>query len=144
MIDVRQIESLLKVNGLAKTSADEEIRSVLLSARFKEEEVETALMVLRENTVTKQTKVDGLHKVFRTDQALRPDEISKLLGIDVDITEGVNVDNVGQSNGFSLLQFIFLWTASIALAVGSVLFYMYSHEIGLFHKTSSLVIINDH
>lgn len=140
MIDLHHIESLLSINGLAKTAPDEEIRSVLLSARFKEEEVDTALMVLRENIVTKQTKVDGLHKVFRTDQALRPDEISRLLGIDVDISDGISVDNVGQSNGFTLVQFIILWVASIALAVGAVFFYMYSHQMGVFHPASSVAI----
>lgn len=144
MIDPRHIEALLRINGLAKTAADEEIRSVLLSARFKEDEVETALMILRENTLTKQTKVDGLHKVFRTDEALRPDEISKLLGIDIDIKEGINVQSVSQSNGFSLFQFLILWVTSIILALGSVFFYMYSHQMGFFHPTVNVALTNDH
>ena len=36
-------------------------------------------MVLRENTKTNQTRVDGLHKVFRSSEALNSEEISQLL-----------------------------------------------------------------
>ncbi len=143
MIDPRHVESLLRVNGLAKTAPDEEIRSVLLSARFKEDEVETALMVLRENTLTKQTKVDGLHKVFRTDEALKPDEISRLLGIDVDIRETITVEERNKNRNFTFLQFVILWLTSIILAVSSVLFYMYSHQMGVFHPDVNVALNDD-
>ena len=143
MIDPRHVESLLRVNGLAKTAPDEEIRSVLLSARFKEDEVETALMVLRENTLTKQTKVDGLHKVFRTDEALKPDEISRLLGIDVDIRETITVEERNKNRNFTFLQFVILWLTSIILAVSSVLFYMYSHQMGVFHPGVNVALNDD-
>lgn len=143
MIDPRHIEALLRINGLAKTAADEEIRSVLLSARFKEDEVETALMVLRENTLTKQTKVDGLHKVFRTDEALKPDEISRLLGIDVDIRETITVEERNKNRNFTFLQFVILWLTSIILAVSSVLFYMYSHQMGVFHPDVNVALNDD-
>ena len=139
MIDPHHIESLLRINGIEKTAPDEQIRSVLLSARFKEDEVETALMILRENTLTKQTRVDGLHKVFRSDEALRPDEISKLLGIDVDIRQPVPAEEILSNSGLSLLHFVVLWVTSIILAVSSVLFYMYSHEMGVFHQDSNVI-----
>lgn len=138
MIDKKHIESLLKINGIEKTAPDEVIRSVLLSARFKDDEVETALMVLRENVDTKQTKVDGLHKVFRTDQNLKPSEISELLGIDVNLTEQVIVGATPKE--YSVLQFILLWTTSLILAVTCILFYMYSHKIGVFHPEVNLVL----
>ena len=137
MIDKKHVESLLKINGIEKTAPDEEIRSVLLSARFKDDEVETALMVLRENVDTKQTKVDGLHKVFRTDQALKPSEISQLLGIDVNLSEKVVVNSTTKE--YSLFQFVLLWLTSIILAVTCILFYMYSHKIGVFHPQMNLV-----
>ena len=139
MIDKKQIESLLRINGIEKTAADEEIRSVLLSARFKNDEVETALMVLRENIDTKQTKVDGLHKVFRTDEGLKPSEISQLLGIDVEVRERVAV--VSKTKEHSLLQFILLWLTSIILAVTCILFYMYSNQMGVFHPDVRLTLL---
>jgi hypothetical protein len=142
MIDPHHIESLLRINGLEKTAPDEQIRSVLLSARFKEDEVDTALMILRENTQTKQTRVDGLHKVFRTDEALRPDEISRLLGINVEIREPITPSPVSPNGSFTLVQFIVLWVASTILAVSAILFYMYSNQMGFFHEEVNTAQLN--
>lgn len=137
MIDSRHIESLLKVNGLQKSAPDEQIRSVLLSARFKEDEIETALMVLRENINTKQTKVDGLHKIFRTDQTLSSAEISKLLGINVDI-DSINVVEASHKNDIKAWQMMLLWVASLLLALGGIMMYMYSTHTGVFHPTMNM------
>lgn len=137
MIDPHHIESLLKVNGLQKTAPDEQIRSVLLSARFKEDEIETALMILRENINTKQTKVDGLHKVFRTDQTLSSAEISKLLGINVDI-DSINVVETTHRNDMKAWQMMLLWVASLILALAGIMMYMYSTHTGVFHPTMNM------
>lgn len=137
MIDSHHIEALLKVNGLQKTAPDEQIRSVLLSARFKEDEIETALMVLRENINTKQTKVDGLHKVFRTDQTLSSAEISKFLGINVDI-DSVSVADTVPRNDMKAWQMMLLWTASLFLALAGIMTYMYSTQTGVFHPTMDM------
>ena len=138
MTDRRQIESILKVNGIAPTAADEEIKSVLLSARFNDDEVDTALMILRENTKTNETRVDGLHKVFRTDNGLQPAEITKLLGIDIELTsaETVNTD----PRRFSLFELVLLSLASSLLAIVCLLMYMYSEGIGWFHPSAEPVI----
>lgn len=138
MTDKRQIEAILKVNGLAATSPDEEIKSVLLSARFNHDEVDTALMILRENVRTNETRVDGLHKVFRTDTALRPAEVSKLLGIDIDISD--ERANRRDPKRFSLLELTLLSVASSLLAIVCLLMYMYSEGIGWFHPSAEPVI----
>ena len=138
MFDKKQIESILKVNGIASTAPDEEIRSILLSARFNNDEVQTALMVLRENVKTNKTHVDGLHKVFRTDQALQPAEISQLLGIDVDLE--TPLERQHSSQRYTLFQVFLLWTASILIATTAVMYYMHAQQMGLFHSTSTAVI----
>ncbi len=138
MTDKRHIESILKVNGIAPTAADEEIKSVLLSARFNEDEVDAALMVLRENVKTNETRVDGLHKVFRTDGGLRPAEISKLLGIDIELTDADSVRT--DPRRFSLLELVLLSLASSLLAIVCLLMYMYSEGIGWFHPSAEPVI----
>ncbi len=117
-------------------SADEKIRSVLLSARYSKDEVDTAIMVLRENTKTNSTRVDGLHKIFRTDEGLRPEEISQLLGIDVDISDSIASRSKGRE--LSIFQYIIVWSASIVLAIAGLMFYMYLHEVGLFHPAGVL------
>ena len=43
MIEKRNVEAFLKVNGIPPTAKDEEIRSILLSARWNNNEVDTAL-----------------------------------------------------------------------------------------------------
>lgn len=136
MINREQVEAILKINGVAPGSPDESIRSVLLSARYSKDEVDTAIMVLRENSLTNKTRVDGLHKIFRTDEALKPDEISQLLGIEVDITDEVAPQS--KARDFSGLQYISVWLLSVLLAVSSILFYMYIHKIGLFHPSIGL------
>jgi len=138
MFDKNHLETLLKINGIHKSAPDDEIRSVLLSARFKDDEVDTALMILRENPLTKQTHVEGLHKVFRTDTGLKPSEISNLLGIEVNMDQ--NVITAKKKNlKLSFLQFVLLWLISLTLAVLAVLAYMYSNNMGVFRTYPSSV-----
>lgn len=132
-----QIESVLKTNGVAPTSPDEQIRSVLLSARYSKDEVDTAIMVLREDIKTKKTRVDGLHKVFRTNEGLNPDEISQLLGIEVNVTH--RIEDVAAGKSAYGVQNIIIWILSILIAVCGLAFYMYMNKIGFFHPSTGLV-----
>lgn len=134
MINRDQIETILKINGVAPGSPDDKIRSVLLSARYSKDEVNTAIMVLRENTTTNETRVDGLHKIFRSDEGLKPEEISQLLGIDVDISDRVSARK--KARNLSTFQYVIVWTASAILAITGLMMYMYVHEVGLFHPAS--------
>ncbi len=136
MINREHIESILKINGVVPGSPDEQIRSVLMSARYSKDEVDTAIMVLRENVKTKATRVDGLHKIFRTNDSLRPEEISQLLGIEVNIDQ--TVSSQSKNNDLSKLQFALVWFTSVVLAVSGIVFYMYLHKIGIFHPSVAL------
>tara|TARA_B100001989_G_C24545207_1_gene470248 strand:- start:2203 stop:2628 length:426 start_codon:yes stop_codon:yes gene_type:complete len=135
MIRKEQVEAILKVNGVPTDSPDDQIRSVLLSASYQENEIDAALMVLRENTETHETKVQGLHKVFRTDQPLAPDEISSLLGINVDINDLPHRNRAKRSRSFSAAQVVSICVISVTAAVCGMLFVMYLHEVGVFHPT---------
>jgi hypothetical protein len=138
MIDRDHIERVLKLNGLQPTAKDEEIKSILLSARYKEHEVDAAIMVLRENKNTNKTKVDGLHKVFRTDELLNSEEISSLLGVDVNLEERV----LAGSNARKVTMFsqVLLSIVAILLALVALLLYMYVSKVGLFHHTSAFTL----
>lgn len=138
MIDRSHIEAILKVNGVSASSPDEHIRSVLLSARYNKDEVDTAIMVLREDIVTKKTRVDGLHKVFRTDQALNSSEIAQLLGIEVDITD--RIEARGSVERMSYIYYIALWLLSVIFATGSILFYMHIQQVGVFHPNAQAFV----
>ena len=132
MIKREQVEAILKINGVAPGSDSEEIRSVLLSARYSKDEVDTAIMVLREDTKTNKTRVDGLHKVFRSDEALSPSEISQLLGIEVNIDQSPR-STQSKGRGITSLQFVGVWVLSLLIALGGIFGYMYIAKVGVFH-----------
>lgn len=135
MIDREHIERLLKLNGLEETAADEEIKSILLSARYKEHEVDAALMVLRENKDTNRKKIDGLHKIFRTDDLLDSKEISDLLGIDINLEDRVVAGSSARE--MPMLGQVLLSIVAVLVALTALILYMYIEDIGLFHHTSA-------
>lgn len=141
MIEKQHIEAILKVNGLPPTAPEEEIRSVLISSRYNNDEIDTAIMVLKENTVTNVSHVDGLHKVFRTDMGLKPSEISKLLGIDVAVRPD-SVQRGNETRQASLMYHIVIWTISLIAAIVAITTYMYITDIGVFHHTSAFKFPN--
>lgn len=132
-MEKQDIETILKINGVSPEAPDEEIRSVLLSARYNKDEVDTAVMVLKENTKTHQTRVDGLHKVFRSDEALNPQEISALLGIEVEVKE-LNLDKKSRRE-MTTVQSVFVGVVATIIAVCGVLFAMYVNHVGIFHPS---------
>ena len=135
MLQKKDIETILKINGVSVGAPDEEIRSVLLSARYNNDDVDTAIMVLRENTKTHQTRVDGLHKIFRSDEGLKPAEISALLGIEVEVGE-VTIDR-NKNREMSYLQTTIVSLLAAGLALAGVFAAMYFYEVGAFHPTAS-------
>lgn len=129
------IEHILKLNGLAPTAPDEEIRSVLVSAKWQDEEVETALTVLREKIDSNFSRVDTLHNVFLTDKRLTPEAIHSLLGIDMELSmEEVALDREHKKS-ISFLQIMTIVVYATLLAFGSILVVMYVQNFGIFHPS---------
>ena len=135
MLQKKDIETILKINGVSSGALDEEIRSVLLSARYNNEDVDTAIMVLRENTKTHQTRVDGIHKIFRSDEGLKPAEISALLGIEVEVNEVAIERN--RNREMTYLQTTIVTVLAVSIALAGVFISMYVYEVGVFHPTAS-------
>jgi hypothetical protein len=133
MLDSRQIEAILQVNGVSPTSPDETIRSILLSAKYTNDEVETAITILRENKSTNVSRLDGLHKVFRSDVILKPEEISALLGIEVELSE-VSM-KVHRTQGLTNFQIFLYACITIVLSLLGLLFAMYISQSGPFHHS---------
>lgn len=139
MIDKNQVENFLKANGIPPTAKDEEIRSMLLSARWNNNEVDTALMVLKENRKSKATHIDTLHKVFQSDERLSPSEISALLGIDVTIT-GEDVNDIQEKLvRAQKLQIRLGLMLSVVIALASVTFIMYQEKAGIFYQPATAI-----
>lgn len=137
MIDRKHVEQILKLNGLTDTAPDEEIRSVLISARWNKEDVETAITVLRENVNTHKSRVDTLHDVFLTDKRLSPEAIHSLLGIDVQINAN-ELENLRVSRrNLYRWQIISIFILALLISTISILAMMYLQGFGFFHPSMS-------
>ncbi len=134
MFQREQIEQLLRLNGVSVNDSDEEIKSVLISAQWHKDDVEAAVLVLRENKKSHETHVDSLHKVFRTDERLRPETISSLLGIQMDVTaKDIEVRNKRAQGVLSAPQIAKITLMSLILSLVFVLAGMWYLQMGLFY-----------
>ncbi len=134
MIDRKYIERILKLNGLSPTAPDEEIRSVLISARWNKEDVETAITVLRENINTHKSRVDTLHDVFLTDQRLSPEAIHSLLGIDIEVNSSELQTLRASRRNLYRWQVVSIFIISLLIAATAILGMMYAEGFGAFHS----------
>lgn len=133
MIDRNHIERILRLNGLNPTAPDEEIRSVLISAKWHKDDVETALTVLRENMNTHKSHVETLHNVFLTDKRLSPEAIQSLLGINVEMNSA-QLESMRESRRhMSLWQAFSIMFYATILALTFILVIMYVQHFGVFH-----------
>lgn len=141
MIDKKQIEQLLHVNGLHAQSDDSEIRAVLQASRYGDEEIIAVLDCLKQSGETSEKAIEGsgTNKLFRTGERLQPAEISQLLGVEVTVDEVILAEP--DAVNVPVARLILLWLASVVIAAALVMGYMYTEKIGVFHpamKTVSL------
>lgn len=132
MMERKHLEKLLRVNGLAPDSVEEDIRSVLSGASLNEHEITSALTMLHEQNDSAVMQESGSYKLFRSGEALQPGEISQLLGVNLVVKEVIFADfSTDKMTVFS--RFMVLWLTSVLLAAIALSAYMYMHKIGLFH-----------
>lgn len=156
---VEEINQNLSMLGVTSETPIDEARSTLREARFTDEEIETAVTLLQTTTTTSAAPVESpipssasltpptlvstsmasdervlaTRKLFRTQQALQPDEIQQLLGVEVAIdTRLVEIERRGDY--LSILQYVLVWFFSVLIAVCGIMFYMYINHVGFFHE----------
>ncbi len=131
MFEKRDIETILKINGLSISAKEEDIREILKGAKYSSNEVEAALMVLRGEVNPKEIPKDSFHKILRSDESLSPSEINSLLGITVNIdTLEVKREIENTSKLWQLFTSIVL---ALLLAFSILVLFMYLHRVGPFH-----------
>jgi len=136
MFQRQDIERFLKVNGVSLEDSDEEIKSVLISTQWHKNDVDAAILVLRENKKDHKTHVDSLHKVFRSDERMSPETISSLLGIDMTIMSTEVQKRHSHARGrMQPSQIVFIACMALTLSLIAVFASMRYLEMGLFHKT---------
>lgn len=136
MIDRKHIETLLHIHGIAPTAPDEEIRSILLSSHYNDDEINTAITVLRANKIDNTAHLDGLHKIYRTDSGLKPAEISALLGIDISVSE-LEIKN-HRTRSVTKPQYFVVLGITLLLAFCGLIASMHATQTGPFHPSSAL------
>ncbi len=131
MIKRDHLLSFLKINGLSLDSSDQDIIAALAAARYSSEETTEMLGLLRQNITPNQTRTDGLHKVFFSDIHLEPGEVSRLLGVDIVVSDQIKV--MKKRSHINPGELVIIGVVSALLAFTGLLSYMYLHEIGLFY-----------
>lgn len=138
MIEREQVAKILRLNGIDVGAPDDEIKSILLSAKWHEDDVETALTVLRQNSENKAESVQTLHKIFRSDERLKPETISALLGVDISVSpQEVALHRKraqGQLTGGLIINILL-----VSLVLSSIFIFgsMWFLKVGIFHQTVS-------
>lgn len=136
MFKKEHIEKMLRLNGVSLDDPDDVIKSVLISAQWHEDDVEAAVLVLRENKDSHETHVDSLHKVFRSDERLRPETISSLLGIEMDFSsKDIEVRRKRVHRALMPSQALVMVVISLVSSLVFVFAAMWYLETGLFHQT---------
>jgi len=140
------LEELLHVNGFSCDAAEDDIRNVLLSASYTNEEIDKALLTLTEEKhpeIPTTSEGEGNRKLFRSGERLQPAEISQLLGVDVMVNEVVFTDDSAPQK-FPLARVVMLGLTSAVVAGVVLMGYMYSQRIGIFHpEMGSMSFTND-
>jgi hypothetical protein len=132
MISKEAVERYLQANDVAPTAPDEEIKEILLRAKWHASDVETALTVLRENPTTKESHTETLHRVFHSDDRLQPETISALLGIDIDTSE--IEERQKQRNTVAASSILTVFAVAIGLSATFVGVAMWILQMGPFYR----------
>ena len=133
MIEREHVEKILEINGLGDSAGEEDIRSVLVSAKWNDDDVETALTVLKEDKETGKSHTETYKNVFTSDVRLSPESIQNLLGIDVDMSSHEMAAVRTSRQQVSFWQVLTIVIYATLLAFGSILIVMYIQNFGFFH-----------
>lgn len=133
MINRNHVEQFLRLNGLSSDAPETEIRSLLLSARWHQDDVETALVVLREDPNTHVQQVDSMHRVFTSDDKINPETLSALLGVDVQVNS-VSAQHQDMMRRHYHTQLISIGILSFFGALVFLVGAMWFLKVGFFHE----------
>lgn len=138
MLDRKHIERVLKINGVMPTAQDEEIRSVLLNAHYRDDEVTAALTLLHTSgDAAPEIAPNSLNTIMRSDRNLNAKEISKLLGIDIVLPTAASRSTKVSERTLSLGHHIVIWSLAVLIAALGIGLSMYALEFGLFHPATA-------
>ena len=118
MINKQQTEQILRLNGIEPDAPPEEIRTVLIRARWHKDDVDAAIAAL--NRAPDEITVEHNHsqQLTHSDASLAPETLNAVLGVDIELTE-VRQQRVADQNWFLRKQIISMLLVAV---LGAVLF----------------------
>ncbi len=128
-----QLRTILKINGLSEDASDDEIRAVLVHARYSENEIESALVILQEAGELPNPQTVGLHSVMYTGNTLRANEVVSLLGVDMNVDLPISFRS--KHARIETFDGLLIIGGAILLATLGVVLYMYLFQVGFFYPT---------
>lgn len=120
MPDRNFINNFLKINGVSADATDEQIGHTLKDARWTDDEIKTALVILRgdvdDSGIVAVTKHDAA--LFRPDIDISSRQLSRLLGVDVIVDPSLIHNNHKKIARQSLVHNeLAVWTIIILLSI---------------------------
>lgn len=137
MQDRAFINNFLKINGVSADATDDQVKGVLSDARWTDDEIKTALTILRgdvdDSGIVAVTKHDAA--LFRPDIDISSRQLSRLLGVDVIVDPSLIHHNHKKRRRESFIKDdLAIWTIivllSIILALVIAWLLMFSMKIG--------------
>ena len=137
MPDRAFINNFLKINGVSADASDDQVEGVLKEARWTDEEIKTALTILRgdvdDSGIVAVTKHDAA--LFRPDIDISSRQLSRLLGVDVIVDPSLIHHTHKQRKRQAFIKDdLAIWTIiillSIILALVIAWLLMFSMKIG--------------
>jgi hypothetical protein len=135
MYSKKDIETVLRINGVNPASPAETIAAVLKEAGYTGDQIQNSLLVLSGKSNGVEINNPAAQNLLRTEQPLKPKDISGLLGIDINISTIISAKN--RRKELTNKQVFLVVLMSIFIATIAVLASMYLNEVGLFHPTVS-------
>jgi hypothetical protein len=135
MYSKKDIETVLRINGVDPTSPVATISAVLKEAGYTDTQIEDSLSVLSGRSDGVDRSNPAAQNLLRTEQPLKPQDISGLLGIDINISTIISAKD--KRKDLSTSQVFLVIFLSIFSAVAAVLISMYLNDVGFFHPTVS-------
>ena len=142
MQDRAFINNFLKINGVSADASDDQVGTVLKDARWTDDEISTALTILRgdvdDSGIVAVTKHDAA--LFRPDIDISSRQLSRLLGVDV-IVDPSLIHNSHKKRGKQafIKDDLAIWTIivllSIILALVIAWLLMFTMKIGPYRDT---------
>lgn len=133
MLDKLTIKRILRTNGVKEDAPEEEVRDVLLAARWHEEDVDVAIAILNETYVEEQTADEQKADIIMGDKKLRPETISSLLGLEtvVSMKQHHTSNSKFKSNTRQVVLIVLI--GSVLITAVAVIAIMWHLDMGWFH-----------